>query len=209
MGKAAIAIALTFCLMSAPALSRAVPHSGTTTCEGIIKQVGNPGWYEIDVCSFDRNTAAGKVILSTCGEGNPCRIKAYGEWAPGFYVKQLISVAKVDKKVLNEIPEKYRGTWVLYRDYGKPSKPGSKEDRMPVGAKEIGWLKGLCNVTSIDRHDALTIVVKELCKGREITELWSLRNLNGTEMLLVARMDKSLSASSSEIAVYVRELSPE
>jgi hypothetical protein len=82
------------------------------TCEGKVEiaQSANPGWYEIDVCSFDSNTLAGKAILDACGVGNSCQIKAYGRWAPDFYIKRTIFVRRIDKTALNEMPEEYRGT---------------------------------------------------------------------------------------------------
>ena len=104
------------------------------------------------------------------------------------------------------MPEEYRGTWIFYKETNSPS--SSKEDRMSVGTKGIGWLKGLCNVTSVESNDTLTTVVKESCGGREVTELRSLRNLNGTEMLVVARIGASSSNSPPEIAVYVRDSKP-
>src|SRR5262249_39240288 len=52
----------------------------------------------MDDCTFDGNTPIGKVILDTCGVGNPCWIKAYGNWEVGkFYVKRLISARRTDK----------------------------------------------------------------------------------------------------------------
>jgi hypothetical protein len=81
-----IAVVFAVCLIDSPALPRAPVRSGTTTCEGRVEvaQDANPGWYEIDTCSFDGNSAVGKAILAACGVGNACEVKAHGEWAPDF-----------------------------------------------------------------------------------------------------------------------------
>jgi hypothetical protein len=202
MSKLIAAIALAICMINFPALSRVAPSSGTTTCEGRVEQRGNQGWYVIDVCSFDGDTAAGKAILSTCGVGNPCQVTAYGEWAPDFSVKRLISAKRIDTSGLNEIPEQYRGIWKLYRGAGETG-PLTQEERMPVGTKGIGWLTGICNVTAIERTNSLMMIVKEVCQGRQVAELWSLRNLNGGEMLIVARI--AAPGVSPQVAVYVRD----
>ena len=107
MKRTAIAVAFAAaCLINSQAVSRAAPQ-GTTICEGRVTQslFSNPGWYKINICYFDGNTPAGKAILGTCGKGDPCQIKAYGEWAPDFYVKRLISVRRIDKEALNEMPQ--------------------------------------------------------------------------------------------------------
>jgi hypothetical protein len=200
-------LALTVCLVNSPALSRAASHQGTTTCEGPIKQVGDPGWYEIDVCSFDGSTHAGKIILATCSEGDPCQIKAYGEWAPDFYVKRLISVHRLDRKALNEMPEEFQATWTLYHADKDVGLDRNRENQMPVGTKGIGWQKDPCSVTAVGRNQGAT-VVKQVCGGREVTELWSLRKLNGSEMLIVARIGPSSKASSPDVSIYVRDAKP-
>jgi hypothetical protein len=212
MNKLAIAFAFAVCLINSPALSRVAPHSGTTTCEGKVEVApySNPGWYQIDICSFEGNTPAGKAILDACGVGNPCQVKAYGEWAPDFYIKRIISVRQIDKAALNEMPEEYRGTWILYHGQGEPNSPNSaKEEQMPVGSKGIGWLNGLCNVTAVESTETLTNIIKETCAGRgAVTELWTLRNLNGAEMLIVATINVSSAAFKPDIAVYVRNTKP-
>jgi hypothetical protein len=207
MIKSAIALTFAVCLINSPALSRAPVRSGTTTCEGRVEvaHYANPGWYEIDTCSFIGNTVAGKAILEACGVGNACQIKAYGEWAPDFYVKRIISVRRIDNADLNEIPEEYRGIWILA---GEPSTPNA-EDRMPVGSKGIGWSKGICQVTAVKRNAVFTIVLREVCADRgEVTELWTLRNLNGAEMLIVAKMGAATSPFTPDISIYVRDAQP-
>ena len=202
--KLRMIFALCLCLFASPAFSRADPHSGTTTCEGRVEanQYSNTGWYEIDTCSFDGNSPAGRTILEGCGIGNPCRIEAFGEWAPDFYIKRVISVRRVETKALNEVPEEYRGIWVLQRgDIAK----SDDEDRMPVGTKGIGWSRGLCTVTAIDNDTTDTVTVKQLCEGNKITELWSLRRLNGAETLIVARIDGTPPYSTGRVRVYVRD----
>jgi hypothetical protein len=211
MNRLAVVFAPAFavCLINSPALSRAAPHSGITTCEGKVgkTELSNPGWYEIDVCSFDGNTPSGKTILNICGIGNPCRIKAFGEWAPGFNVKRIISAQRIDEKALNEMPKEYQGTWTLYRGQREASRPNSTEDRMPVGTKGIGWLNGLCNVTAVNNNESLTSVVKETCAARgDVTELWTLRELNGLEMLIVATVSESSPGFTPYISIYVHDV---
>jgi hypothetical protein len=207
MIKSAIALAFAVCLINSPALSRAPVRSGTTTCKGRVEvnQDANPGWHQIDICSFNGNTVAGKAILEACGVGNACQIKAYGEWAPDFYVKRIISVRRIDNADLNEIPEEYRGLWMLA---GEPSKPNGKEARMPVGSKGIGWLKDVCLVTAVKRKAVFTIVLREVCGDRRVTELWTLRNLNGAEMLIVATIAATTSPFTPDISIYVRDTQP-
>jgi hypothetical protein len=207
MKKAILVLAFTVCLVNSPAQSRAAFHKGISTCEGRLKQVGNPGRYEIDVCSFDGNAPSGKTILATCSEGDPCQIKAYGEWASEFYVKRLISVHRLDTKSLNEMPEEFQGTWTLYRADEDVGLDGYRENQMPVGTKGIGWQKNPCSITAVDRKQGPTTVVRQVCGGREVTELWSLRKLNGSEMLIVARIGPS-KASSPDVSVYVRDAKP-
>jgi hypothetical protein len=208
MKKAILVLAFMLCLVNSPALSRSAFHKGISTCEGRIKQVGNPGRYEIDVCSFDGSAPAGKTILATCSEGDPCQIRAYGEWAPEFYVKRLISVHRLDTKALNEMPEEFQGTWTLYRADKDVGLDGYREYQMPVGTKGIGWQKDPCSVTAIGRNQGSTKVVRHVCGGREVTELWSLRKLNGNEMLIVARNGPSSKASSPDVSIYVRDAKP-
>ena len=209
MNKSAIAVAFALCLMNSPALSRAPPRSGITTCEGRIEvsQYSNPGWYRIDDCSFEGNTRAGKAILDACGVGSPCRIRAYGVREPDFYVKRVISVQRIGEKDLSEIPEQYRGTWILYFGHEDSERANNtKENRMPVGSKGIGWLKGLCDVTGVKTNDE-TAIVEQSCAGRgKVTELWALRKLNGAEMLIVATIGGSSPAVTPKISLYVRDV---
>jgi hypothetical protein len=98
--KALIALVFAVCLVASPGLSRIPGAPGTNTCEGRVEQKGlsNPSWYQIDDCSFDRGTPAGKAILDPCGVGNPCWIKSDGRWEVSrFYVKRLISARRIDK----------------------------------------------------------------------------------------------------------------
>lgn len=205
--KKTLVLAFAFCLAAAPALSRVAPHSGTTTCEGRIEQQGDHGWYVIDICSFDGNAAAGNAILKVCGVGDPCRVNAYGKWAPDFSIERLISAQRIDEKSLNEMPKEYQGVWILQHDDGAPTN-GSEEGRMPVGTKGIGWLKRPCNVIGVETDQANTTVVKEFCGGAKVTELWSLHKLNGTEMLIVANAGASVASFKPDIRVYVRERQP-
>ena len=169
--------------------------------------VCNPlGWYTVDDCNFEANTLAGKAILDACGVNNPCRVKVFGEWAPNFYVKRIISAQRIDSKALNEMPEEFRGTWNLYLGSGEPGTAnGSGENQMPVGTKGIGWLKGLCNVTAVESNGTLSTTVKQTCGDRgKITELWTLRKLNGMEMLIVAAIGASSPAFTPRISIYVK-----
>jgi hypothetical protein len=207
-GPPILVLVLTVCLVNSPALSRAAFHKGITTCEGRIKQVDNPGWYEIDVCSFDGSTPAGKNILATCSEGDPCQIRAYGVWTPDFHVKRLISAHRLDTRALNEMPEEFQGTWTLYRAEKDVGLDVYRENQMPVGTKGTGWQKDPRSVTAIGRNQESTTMVRQVCGGREVTELWSLRKLNGSEMLIVARIGPSSKASQSDVSIYVRDAKP-
>jgi hypothetical protein len=100
-------------------------------CEGKVQHTTGD-WYDIvfDDCSFDGNSSSGKAVLNTCGIGNPCRVKAYGEWEHHhFYIKQVISARRIDQDALTEIPEQYRGTWVLQYDNKTPPN-SADENRM-------------------------------------------------------------------------------
>jgi hypothetical protein len=56
----------------------------------------------------------------------------------------------------------------------------------------------------------LTTVVKETCAGGgDVTELWTLRELNGLEMLIVATIGASSSGFAPYISVYVRDVKSE
>jgi hypothetical protein len=135
------------------------------------------GWMDAEYVTasgsflFRRLTAEGHDFIDS---GDPCQIRAYGEWAPDFYVKRLISVRRIDDKALNEMPEEYRGNWTLYRG-DRDDVQSNKEAKMPVGTKGIGWRNAPCSVTALDRNATPTTVVKQMCGGREVTELWSLR----------------------------------
>lgn len=84
-----------------PVHPRAAPRSGVMECRGVIEQskYSNPGFYEIsnsgEPCNIDGHTDAGKKVLAVCHEGDMCKLKASGMWAPDFYVKRLISVEKL------------------------------------------------------------------------------------------------------------------
>ena len=208
MNNPSIALAFALCVINSPALSRSPQQSGTATCEGRIEVAGQstPGWYTLNDCFFDANTSAGKAILDACGVNNPCRIKAFGKWAPDFHVERIISAQRIDKMALNEMPEEFRGTWNLYLESGEPGTAnGSGENQMPVGTTGIGWLKGVCLVTAVESNGTSTTTVKQTCVERgKITELWTLRKLNGMEMLIVATTGASSPAFTPHISIYVK-----
>jgi hypothetical protein len=99
MTKFLLAVLLIVALAS-PAFSRAEPWHQTRICEGKVETNmpgANPDWYNIADCNFDGKNE-GKAILDTCGVGNPCRAKVFGEWAVDYYVERVISVHKITKE---------------------------------------------------------------------------------------------------------------
>jgi hypothetical protein len=102
MNKFLATLLVSAALMS-QASARAAPRHGVQECVGEI-QVAVGGYYNVDDCTFDGKSKVGKQILSACGDpAKPpvaedtsyfCTVKAWGEFAPDFYIKRVIKVSQ-------------------------------------------------------------------------------------------------------------------